>query len=106
MSYHCSLSAIQAPKSKGRGRQFIPPPRKIVQVPWKSISELQEMHGPFAGEWIMSTNQYGEVKGLPHISGAMVARKGSHRLLWRDNGTFMEIHASNFVGHYEEPEEN
>lgn len=73
-------------------------------VPWNSMEELQRLHGPFLGDWVPSTNQRGTVKGLPHISGACVARKKGLILLYRDDGTFMEINSSNFIGAYEEDE--
>ena len=103
-NWHCSLSAIGSGiKTGGGGKRFIPPPRKIVPVPWNSTEEMLRTPGFPMGEWVMSTNQYGHHRSF-QWQGTLVARLGVRRLMWLGGENFREIHQTNFVGHYEEPE--
>lgn len=102
-NWNCSLSAIQAPTSrKIRRHFFIPPPRKIAQVPWGSLEEMHRYLGFIPGDWKLSTNQVGHPEGLPHKVGAIVARHKSRALLWMGGTEVMIICGTNFVGHLEE----
>lgn len=106
MSWHCSISAIGANmKSSGKRKFFIPPPRKIIQVPWNSLEEMHRYLGFIVGEWKLSTNQQGHPQGLPHKIGVIVARYKSKALLWfPGTKSTMVINGTNFVGHLEEAE--
>jgi hypothetical protein len=101
-NWHCSLSAIQAPSGKSRRRFFIPPPRKIIPVPWNNADEMMRQIGFIPGEWKLSTNQQGHLLGLPHKIGVIIARHASRALFWFGGNNVMVINGSNFVGHNEE----
>lgn len=62
--------------------------------------------GFIPGEWKLSTNWHGHLQGLPHKTGAIIARDKSRALFWLGGRDVIVINGTNFVGHYEEKEEH
>lgn len=99
------VTSIGIPRGKPSRRRFIPPPRKIAEVQWSSISQMRDYVNVPLGDWKLSTNQWGHLQGLPHKVGVKVALgRGNKMLFWDGNTTIIEVCHSNFVGHNEERE--
>lgn len=99
------VTSIGIPRGKTSRKRFIPPPRKIGTVPWQSVSQMCERLKLGPGEWRLSTNQWGHLQGLPHITGMKVAiGRMNKMLLWDGHDKVVEACSSNFVGHNEEAE--